>query len=62
MIRAGAVAKEGIAIKIDARNDEARKSTAVVRAVSPVLPPAPTPAADSTYVVVVEVPRTSPAY
>ena len=61
MISAGAVAKEGIAVKTGAKNIESRKSTAVVSAVSPVLPPAATPAEDSTKVVVVDVPRTAPA-
>lgn len=61
MISAGAVAKDGIAVKIGAKNMEIRKSTAVTRAVSPVLPPTITPAEDSTKVVVVEVPNTAPA-
>ena len=60
MISAGAVANDGIDTKIGASNVETRKSIAVVSAVSPVLPPAPTPAADSTKVVVVDVPNTAP--
>jgi DeoR family fructose operon transcriptional repressor len=44
------VAKEGIATNIGAKNIEAKKSRAVVSAVRPVLPPTPTPAADSTKV------------
>ena len=59
-ISAGAVAKDGIAIKIGARIVDTRNSAAVVKAVSPVLPPTPTPAADSTNVVVVDVPKTAP--
>ena len=61
MISAGAVAKEGIAVKMGANNVEMRNRNAVVKAVRPVLPPAATPAEDSTKVVVVEVPRTAPA-
>ena len=57
MMSAGAVAKEGIAVKIGAKNMEIRKRIAVTSAVRPVLPPAATPEADSTKVVVVEVPR-----
>lgn len=61
IISAGAVANEGMAIKMGARNIDSRNSTAVVRAVRPVLPPAATPAEDSTKVVVVDVPSTAPA-
>ena len=61
MISAGAVAKDGMAIKSVRGTSESRKSTDVVKAVRPVLPPAATPAEDSTKVVVVEVPRTAPA-
>ena len=60
-ISAGAVANDGIAVKIGAKKIERRNRTAVVKAVSPVLPPAATPEDDSTNVVVVEVPRTAPA-
>ena len=59
-ISAGAVANEGIATNIGAKSIEAKNSTAVVIAVRPVLPPAATPAEDSTNVVVVEVPNTAP--
>ena len=59
-IRAGAVANDGIAVKTGAKNIDNKKRIAVVSAVRPVLPPAATPADDSTKVVVVEVPRTAP--
>ena len=61
IINAGAVAKDGIAVKIGAKNMEIKNNTAVTSAVSPVLPPANTPAEDSTNVVVVDVPNTAPA-
>ena len=61
MTRAGAVAKDGMAMKIGANSMEIRNSTAVTTAVRPVLPPSATPAEDSTNVVVVEVPRIAPA-
>lgn len=60
-ISAGAVANDGIAVKIGAKNIDSANSTAAVIEVRPVLPPAATPAEDSTNVVVVEVPRTAPA-
>ena len=44
-----------------AMNMQARKSTAVVRAVRPVRPPASTPEPDSIKVVTVEVPVQAPA-
>ena len=47
-IIAGAVANEGIAVKIGANTMEIRNITAVVKAVRPVQPPAETPALDST--------------
>ena len=53
-ISAGAVAKDGIAVKIGAKNIDSANSTAAVIEVRPVLPPAATPAEDSTNVVVVE--------
>ena len=59
-IRAGAVANEGIAVKIGAKRTETRNRRPVTRAVSPVRPPTATPAEDSTNVVTVEVPRTAP--
>ena len=46
--RAGVVAKPGIARKIGDRNSERMNNTAVTRDVRPVLPPAATPALDST--------------
>ena len=61
IISAGAVAKDGIAVKIGANSMEIRNKNPVTTAVKPVLPPAATPAEDSTNVVVVEVPRTAPA-
>ena len=60
IISAGAVANEGIAVKIGANSIEIKKSIAVVSAVRPVFPPTETPADDSTNVVVVDVPRTAP--
>ena len=61
MIRAGAVANDGIARKIGDRSSDNPKRIAVVTAVSPVLPPSVTPEALSTNVVVVDVPSTAPA-
>ena len=61
MMSAGAVAKAGMARKMGAKRMESRKRAAAVSAVRPVRPPAVTPAADSTKVVVVEVPKTAPA-
>ena len=60
MINAGAVAKDGIAVKIGANRVESRNRSADTRAVRPVRPPTATPDADSTKVVVVEVPNTAP--
>lgn len=42
--RAGAVAKDGIAMKIGAKNIEIKNRMAVMTALNPVLPPAATPA------------------
>jgi len=61
MTKAGAVAKAGIAKKIGAKNKDKAKKIAVKTEASPVLPPAATPAALSTKVVVVLVPRAAPA-
>ena len=61
IISAGAVANDGTAINTGAKNIEMRNRNAVVIAVRPVLPPSATPAEDSTYVVVVDVPSTAPA-
>ena len=58
---AGAVANDGIAVKIGAKNIEIRKNIPATIAVNPVRPPAATPAEDSTNVVTVEVPNTAPA-
>ena len=52
--------KAGIARKIGDRNRLKRKSTATVKEVKPVRPPAATPALDSTKVVTVEVPKQAP--
>ena len=60
IIRAGAVAKEGMAKKIGDKNSDNPTRTADTTAVSPVLPPSATPEALSTKVVVVEVPNTAP--
>ena len=57
---AGAVAKLGIARNMGAKKMEIMKSAAAVTAVRPVRAPSDTPAALSTKVVVVEVPRTAP--
>ena len=59
-IRAGAVAKEGIARKIGERNRESANKTAETREVRPVRPPSATPEALSTNVVTVEVPHIAP--
>ena len=59
-ISAGAVANEGIAVNIGAKIIASRNVIPVTAAESPVRPPASTPADDSTYVVVVDVPRTAP--
>ena len=58
--RAGAVAKLGMARNMGAKKIEAMKRAAAVTAVRPVRAPSDTPAALSTKVVVVEVPRTAP--
>ena len=61
MIRAGAVAKEGMVRKRGLNTTASRNSTPVVMEVRPVRPPSVTPEALSTKVVVVEVPSTAPA-
>ncbi len=58
---AGAVAQVGTREATGLRNRQTAKQIATTRLVRPVLPPAPTPAADSTNVVQVEVPQTAPA-
>ena len=60
-IKAGAVAKDGMARKIGERNRDTRKSPAVTNDVRPDLPPSAIPDADSAKVVIVEVPKTAPA-
>ena len=60
MIRAGAVAKDGIARKIGDNSSDNPKRMAATREVSPVRPPSATPEALSTKVVTVEVPHIAP--
>ena len=60
IIRAGAVAKPGIARKTGAQISYIRNSIAAVYPASPVLAPALIPTADSAKVVVVLVPRMAP--
>ena len=59
-IRAGAVAADGIARNIGAKNRDIAKQIATVNDVRPVRPPSATPDALSTYVVVVLVPKMAP--
>ena len=61
MISAGAVAAEGIERKSGEKKRATAKQMAMTKAVRPERPPCATPAALSTYVVVVDVPRTAPA-
>ena len=61
IMRAGAVAKEGIARKIGDRNKATRNKPAETKEVKPDLPPSAIPDADSAKVVMVEVPKTAPA-
>ena len=61
MMRAGAVAKDGIARKIGEKKRERAKRAPATTAVSPVRPPSAIPEEDSTKVVMVEVPRQAPA-
>ena len=60
-INAGAVAKDGIAVKIGAKIMASRNRNPVTTEDKPVRPPAATPAEDSTQAVVVEVPNMAPA-
>ena len=59
-IKAGAVAKDGIAKKIGDKIIDIKNNNPVVIAVKPVLPPEATPEALSTKVVVVDVPKIAP--
>ena len=59
-INAGAVAKHGTAVNTGAKKIANKNMIAVTADARPVRPPAPTPAELSTYVVVVEVPITTP--
>lgn len=61
IISAGAVAAEGIERNSGEKNRAMAKHIATAKAVSPERPPCATPAALSTYVVVVEVPSIAPA-
>ena len=61
MMRAGAVAKEGMVRNRGLNTTASRKRIPVVMEVRPVRPPSVTPEALSTKVVVVEVPSTAPA-
>ena len=60
MTKAGAVASGGTIPKTGDRNIAKMKQTAVDTEVIPVRPPAPIPAADSTNVVVFDVPKIAP--
>ena len=53
IIRAGAVAHEGIAMNIGEKNNAAKNNNPVTTDANPVLAPAATPAELSTYVVTV---------
>ena len=59
-IRAGAVAQLGTMLASGLKNKHTAKHAAVITLAKPVLPPAPTPDADSTNVVHVDVPSTAP--
>jgi len=60
IIRTGAVAAAGTIPTTGASNMQAINSNAVTTLVKPVRPPAPIPAALSTYVVVFDVPKIAP--
>ena len=60
MTSAGAVAKEGIVRNRGEKKSETRKRKPAAIAVSPVRPPSAIPDADSTKVVIVEVPIRAP--
>ena len=59
-MRADADAALGMVANTGSKKIARKNITAVTRAVRPVLPPAATPAPDSTKVVTVEVPRIAP--
>ena len=61
IIRAGAVAKDGIAKKIGDKNRATKNNPAETKEVNPDLPPSAIPDADSAKVVMVEVPKIAPA-
>ena len=60
MIKAGAVAADGIDRNSGEKNKAITKQAPTIRAVNPERPPWATPAALSTYVVVVDVPSMAP--
>ena len=60
MIKAEAVANDGIAENKGHKNKATRNITPVVQEVRPVLPPSLIPLDDSTNVVIVEVPKQEP--
>ena len=60
IIKIGAVAAEGTMARSGLKKLDRAKQIATTKAVKPVRPPAPIPAADSTYVVTFEVPAMAP--
>src|SRR5690625_7648359 len=60
IINAGAVTSEVTTLNNGEKNRANKKNPAATTAVNPVRPPTPTPAVDSTYAVVVDVPTTAP--
>src|SRR5690625_3846013 len=60
MIKAGAVTSDVTTLNNGEKNNANKKNPAATTAVNPERPPTPTPAVDSTYAVVVDVPTTAP--
>src|SRR5690625_873316 len=60
IINAGAVTSDVTTLSSGEKNNASKKNPAATTAVNPVRPPTPTPAVDSTYEVVVDVPTTAP--
>src|SRR5690625_2401714 len=60
IINAGAVTSDVTTLNSGEKNNAKMKNPAVTTDAKPVLPPTPTPAEDSTYAVVVEVPTIEP--
>src|SRR5690625_2029234 len=60
MIKAGAVTSDVTTLNNGEKNNANKKNPAATTAVNPDRPPTPTPAVDSTYAVVVDVPTTAP--